>query len=766
MKMKKQIVLAALPVILLSSLAYADFKLGDYNLDTSVELGGQMSSLDHTSGKFTEYKDIRHTNLISGVKISTEKDDYHLGFSASEIGYKDQSYHLNGGVYGKMKFSMNFDSIVHNNTFNAKTFFVGVGTGNLSTPITLSTTAATDTQVNYDPLISNTALWNPFDYSIKVKNYGLEGSYVTDSPFYLKWGVTQQKTDGVRPMGAADFINLDYNGGAGSAASYTNELPEPVDFKTNNFMLNGGYKGDNFLVAMDGTVSQFTNGIPTLTFQVPVVVSSIQTQTFALAPDNLTWKLGAQGTVFHLPLNSTLASRASFSKTSNNIALMNHATWGYTGANKPLYLDTAILPSVANFNGVNEHGTLNVALSSNPIENLDTKIYYNFLKNWNNSPGIFYTTIAADPTVRSYSVVGGRFANTKQNLGVDAGYKLPFSSRVSVGYDYLSNNRTGMSWINDPLTSNKLSNWYANAKAEQDNTGYIELKNSYFDFLSAKLRLQRMARKAQYLDPYAALGVASLGDQLATNGNYMYLFMHGLDQTSKTEDSAKVSLESSPIDELDLNLDGAVKKGVYPDNILGRVDDISYNTYLGASYNIPDLVRTSVFADYDVSYTRDGFRNVAGSGYKNYDPSAAPTLTNFNWNRHLSDKTFEFGINFDVPVNEKLDVSVGAQRQINDGKMAYSTQMPLPYPITDVAHYDDYARNTLTAKAKYKFTSNLTASIAYMFDQLKYDDFQIQNYTYAQQNSVVTNGTSFFTGANTDQNYTAHTVYLAAEYKF
>ena len=575
--------------------------------------------------------------------------------------------------------------------------------------------------------------------------------------------MSQQKTDGVRPIGGADFIKLDTINGASAGTSYTNEMPEPVDFTTNNFTFNTGYKGDGYLVSMDASLSDFNNANPTFTFQVPNVTTQVQTQTFALAPDNQTWKLGLQGTVYHLPMDSTFSARASFSKTSNSVNLLNHDIWSYTPLNtkNPVYLDTLMKPSVAQFNGSNSHGSLNVALASSPAENLETKIYYNFLRNWNDSPRVYYSMTdataalgtAGTQPVTTNGIVGGRMAYYKHNLGLDAGYKLPLKSKVSVGLDYLALHRTSAAWAYDStLSVGTFSENYNNEISGNDQTGYLELRNSYFEMVTGKLRFQRMNRKANYDQPYA--GYANV-----TTATQVYNFMHAKDQTSKKEDAAKLNFDIVPMDDLDINLAGEVKKGLYPDNLLGRVSDVNYGTNMGVSYNWPDLFRTSVYVDYEVNNTTDGF--TTGT-----DPVAAPTATLYNWNRNLIDKTFDLGIDFEIPVTEKLDVSLGAQRQVNNGNMTYGSQMPTVLPLSNVDHYDNYMRNTLTAKAKYKFTKSLTASVAYMYDKLTYNDFQLDNYNYVQVNSTTTQGASFFTGANTDQNYTAHTVYLAAEYTF
>ena len=83
--------------------------------------------------KFTEYKDLEEPwRLFGNLDLGLDSPKYFLNFQANDIAYDTQRYILDGGIWGKFKFDLFYDEIPHNLTFDARTYYEGAGSHNLT----------------------------------------------------------------------------------------------------------------------------------------------------------------------------------------------------------------------------------------------------------------------------------------------------------------------------------------------------------------------------------------------------------------------------------------------------------------------------------------------------------------------------------------------------------------------------------------------------------------------------------------------------------
>ena len=373
--------------------------------------------------KFTEYRDLQEHGGVYGrarLKFDTEKN--FLNFDAGDFGYDTQFYKIDGGMWGKFKFDLFYNEIPHNLTFDAKTFFSGAGHDTL--------TGVPN---------ANISSWDTFDYSIERRQYGGGLKMNMIKPFFFDTSFQREERDGIKPTGTAT-----------SPGSIAYELPEPVNYVTNNLKVEGGYAQKPFFLSFNYFLSEFNNGNTRL--NLPSSLGS--PNAFSLPPDNTYYKGGFKGAV-NLPYNSKFSTNIGLSKGTSDTSILSLISSDYDGE-----VDTK---------------NYDLVLSSNPLRFLDTKLYYKFYKLNNKSED-------------SRGVVEKFLDYEKNTFGADLGLRLPAQFYLSGGYKYVKTERdeegeTDLALI---LPYNK------------DNIYSVDLRWDGLDFIAFKVGYEKLDRDADY----------------------------------------------------------------------------------------------------------------------------------------------------------------------------------------------------------------------------------------------------------------------------
>jgi len=408
-------------------------------IEGEISATGKYVSVKGEGGgeaKFTEYRDLQENGGLYGrarLKLDTEKN--FLNFDAGDFGYDTQSYKIDGGLWGKFKFDLFYNEIPHNFTFDAKTTFRGAGSDTLTgTPNT------------------NISSWDSFDYSIERRQYGGGLQINMIKPFFFDASFQREERDGIKPTGAAQT----------SPGGLVFELPEPVNYITNNLKVEGGYAQKPLFLSFNYVLSEFNDGNTSLnlpsTFNAP--------RAFSLPPDNTYYKGAFKGAV-NLPYNSKFSTNIGLSKGRSDTSILSLISSDYEGR-----VDTK---------------NYDLVLSSNPVRFLDTKLYYKFYK-WNNK------------SEDSRGVAENFLDYEKNTFGVDVGLRLPAQFYLSGGYKYVKTKRdeegeTDLALI---LPYNK------------DNLYSVDLRWGGLDFAAFKVGYEKLDRDADYQTPESEARTAKI----------------------------------------------------------------------------------------------------------------------------------------------------------------------------------------------------------------------------------------------------------------
>jgi len=657
----------------------------------SVELGVMGVDDQDNSAKFQEYRDL-DDDVLGNVLLEAYKGSYYFGLEGTNIGLDDQDYWLKGGQYGKFKYKLNYDETPHNYSFAAKTFYSGVGTDNLS-----YSGAAPAPEAN----------WSSFDYAIERKKYGGELEVSLGTPFFVKIGASRLETEGVKPLAAGDF------GG-------TVELPEPVDYQTNDLNLMAGYRSKTMNFTLSGMLSSFDNNNLYLNWENPFALT---TETSIMPPENDYGKIGANLTMRELPFMSTFTLSGSYAKLEDDFSISE------LNLTAPLDLNRAT------FDGEIIYTNLAAVLVSQPTRELDARLYYRYTDKENKSDIIAYDNGLG--TIESNAT--DLFDYSKDDAGIDIGYKLPWRSKAEIGYEYQYVDRH-----NRPDADNNT-----------DNTVFVQLKNSMSEYVTAKLKYSHLER-----DTDTDFDLTGLTD---TDAEYIVQYVQRYDVTDKSRDAVKLTLEFYPLDTLDLGLDYSYIINDYDKVVLGRTEDKRHQVYLDFLWHGYSLFNLSGFAGYE--YTKaeaDHYNFAAGSGTP--PQLADPTVNDGNaasylWNQEIKDNFWTYGLSTQMRLMEDiLKLIVSWEYQKSDGKSTFTSQGDTA--LQDLEPYDDYSKKRLEAKLVYAFSKQLDINLGYVFEKYTYRDLQYEGYSYIPDSST------YLSGAYADHDYEANIGYLTVRYGF
>jgi len=194
------------------------------------------------------------------------------------------------------------------------------------------------------------------------------------------------------------------------------EMPEPVDYQTNDFNLMAGYRSKTVNFTLTGVLSSFDNDNVYLNWENP---DSGDTDLSALPPENDYGKIGANLTVKQLPYFSTFSLNGSYAKLENDFSISDINLTAPTALNRSIFDGEIVYSNIA------------AAFVSRPSKELDSRIYYRYTDKDNKSDIISYEDGTDIVDNASYL-----YDYTRNDAGINIGYKLPWRTKAEIGYEY------------------------------------------------------------------------------------------------------------------------------------------------------------------------------------------------------------------------------------------------------------------------------------------------------------------------------------------
>jgi MtrB/PioB family decaheme-associated outer membrane protein len=704
--MKSRITIIVVSVMILSfSSLFNAFAEGN-DLEGTVTLDGRISNISGNKAKFDEYRDIRQgIGAYGGIRLDYDTEKYFLNFKTDDIGYDTQYYSLDGGMWGKFKSYLYYNEIPHNFTFDAKSFYDGVGSNNLTYPT--------------HPPSSNISTWKEFDYATERKKFGGGFRLEMLKPLFLNVSASREKKDGIFPIGAAGT----------SPGGISLELPDPIDYTTDNITLEANYAQKPLFLSLSYFYSQFDNGNRNLFFRNPATANTASTtDAFTLPPDNNYYKLDFKGAV-NLPIRSKFSTNLAFSRTKSDADLLNSYVNDVAGGR------TNITLSDPAFNGKINTQNIDLVLSSNPISFLDGKVFYKRYKTSNKSDEITITDSTQTPA--TFTNEDHIFDYKKDTYGTELGFRLPAKLYLNTLYNYINTKRK-----REDIPENK------------DNLYSVDLSWRGLDFIVPKVGYERLHRQAEF--------------EGSTDPNNIETWIRRFDAAAQNRDTYKASIDISPIENLNFDIGYKHKNIEYKDVTLGLRNRKSDEFDIDGNYSIGQFIQLFGYFAYEgikINQFQRQFINSANPGNSptttdfNWDVTQKDREYDYGIGTeiHAIPKKLTFTLQHDyVRSNGSADFTY------------FLGVNPLPAGRTqdniDISGWDDYRLQSYLVKAAYNLTKNLSFSAGYAYEKFTYNDAQYNGYQFVPA-TTGTNG-AYLTGAYRSPSYSASIVFLGATYKF
>jgi MtrB/PioB family decaheme-associated outer membrane protein len=713
----------------------------------SVSIGARsVNDKTQDPSKLNEYRDLDGGAVLGGFELRGRGNNYFLNGFGENLGLDDQYLDLKGGKYGAFRYQLYLNDLRHNfgSGPGARSPFAGVGGATLTAP---SIAGGFNT---------NPATWNTFDDSYKRRDWGGMFEYQSGSPWYIRAEANEVKRSGINVIAAANGM---------SPGNGFTDLPAPIDFSTKNYTAEVGYSTKTAHVAANLLYSKFDNGNELLSwsnrFSNP---AGGLLDTTVLPSDNNLTKIGINGNIRQLPGDSTLAGRITYSNLTNSVDMLQSMLVQFTTPGLSNQI-AATNPSSPTFKGKLQTTTLAVSLSSHPMKNLDTRVYWNYNNESNKSTRMSFNP-AANQGLRGGAASGAGnnppvncdsgglnpctpefFHYKKNNLGVEASYKVNAGNKIFGGWDYYDVERERIDF-----------------HGNKDNKLFVEWKNNSFDMVTGRIKYHYLQRRSDW----------SLTPGLV-QANPIEPYVRRFDLANLNQNQVKFVLDASPAPFVEIGFEGIFKKNDYSDTTLGRTQDSRQEYYASLSAGDPSVLRGLIFGDIEIT-TYDSYHRV-GTG--NPNPATAPTATTYNWDARNRDKSWQLGIGADWSPMARLKLTGSYILAQTRGTTDFSVQQggPTGTPFPSITNFDNTKRKTLNLKAVYEASKQWEITGGYAYEQYKYSDIGYDNtryfipsnaagatasnpaYVANQQSSVVTGRYSF-------QPYTANIVYLIGKYKF
>lgn len=702
---RKLIAILVANAFALPAMAQDKFEL----IEASVGVGGIYTQERNTrdAAKLNEYQDLK-SGAAGYFDLDGRSNSYWLKGYGENIGRDDMYLDLRGGVYDLIKGRFYTNWLTHNFAFGARTPYAGVGGANLSATFPAA----------------NTANWFSYDSAYKRRVYGGEVEWKTTSPWYVRADVNQVQFDGNKLFAASQ--------GTSPGNGFV-DLAGPVDYKTDNLVLEGGYSTREMLFNLAVLWSKFDNSNTSFNWTNGYFGNKVDT-TYS-APDNDFFKVSGNGALRRLPLNSQLSGRFTYSTSKSDFGLATSAL--HTGG-----VMAPSLPNTPYFSGKEKNTTASLAWTAIPTKGLDTKVYYNYYDRANESTHVEYS--AASPLACGGKACDAEFyAVTKNNAGFDAAWRFLAGNRIAGGYDYLHKKQERFDF--DAVTENKV---------------WVEYRNTMLDDVSLRVKYQYTKRTGDFLLANAGVN--------AQDPLYLFRYAVAFDSADRNQNLVKAVLDFSPMPFVDLSFEGIYKSNDYPNSVLNRTKDTRQELYASLGFGAPQSTRVSFFGDYEKvrydAYHR-AISNLTAPGA--YDPFAAPTSQNYNWSSRNDDLNWLLGAAVVVPVFENLKITGSLMYSKNSGSADFVSQNNFGTPIPITA-YDNYKQSSFNLRGDWRVNKMFELTGGYAYQKYDYSDFQYNNYQLldAPPPSAISSTTSYLNGVGAYPQYKANIFYVIGKYRF
>ncbi|MBI5883369.1 MAG: MtrB/PioB family outer membrane beta-barrel protein [Elusimicrobia bacterium] len=789
-----------------------DFSFGKARVDAAADFGGQKVDVRGSEQKLSEYRDVRDGFFAQEILFSSqgERAPYYMDFGVKNATREDESYKIDGGLFGVFHLGASFARLPHN--FD-KGFFLLGGAGSRNLVIDSQTQAALQA---VEETRADRGLRNPFldttgeDAATRGIIQGLlsskdptvfkldreraaftaEFTPFADGNVWIK--ASKERRNGFREIGSGTYER--WNQGANGLPHTKDlfltqglELAEPVDYRTLVFNTGLGVYKKEWSADLEYTMTDFSDKNASLVWANPFRAADATATSeagaaavladngysrgrfargqMALPPSSRSHEASASGSV-ELPFHSRLTAAIGAGVVRQDEPLLpftlNSAMAGVAGA--PTNVTSVNALPDSRFKGEVRTLTQSYVLTSKPVDSLLVKAKYRYYDYHNNSDRMVFP---------GYAAYGESFWRAAKNATLNNGgagvYNEPASytrQTGELGTEYevfgpLSLKLDGF-WDQYAFRDTRLS------KTNESGVG------AGFDYHAGRL----LKAHGGYKYSHRVANDYRLGDRPE---NPEEVGLVNYNWADRVRHSGNVGVDVTPTEALTVGVSGTfTADDLGTGNRFGLKKKESRVIGANAAYEPSEKVSLSV--DYTREYGRSRMQNAAkddafdgASSIDNGYMSDAFNPLNY-WNTDIEEDVDTIALDAVIRPVEALEMNAGYS--FSNSRMAFETTNPNAAEAAVAGFGGTKLENgaaqewpdvtnrlhEVRAGLAYSLVKDLKVGLNYLYERYSVHDFA-NTQAYGAW-TTAENSTRFLMAGSNQYGYTAHVVGTNVSWKF
>lgn len=692
-------------------------------LKGTIDFGYRGTGDEGDAARYERYRDLR-SGLFTRVTLGSESESKLVDVNLFNIGYRDQAYGVNVNA-GRTKVGGFFNGIPLNYSYLTSTPWVETSTG----VFTLDPAARTAVQnkvagiVGVPQTVANLAtpsiyrsIARPFDLRSLRNTFGASLGYEVSPKMALSFAFDSAKKTGNQPYGMSFAFNN------------ANELPIPLNNRTNNLEANLEYGNSEGMIRFGWQASYFNNQIHDVIWDNPIRATDTSPYDpsgysngngsaqgrMSMPPDNSMNIVSATG-LYRLPARTAITGTLWFSAMNQNDTLIPW-TINPVIANTATYQTFAGLAALprstaeAKVHGLN--GSFN--LTSRPNNFFGVNMRYRFNDHKNLTP-----TFNANEYVRFDAVpeeiangLSQRFSIRQNTFDLTGTFRLAPYTSLNLGYIFDDFQRTGRSFSD-------MRDYTFRAALDTLSNQYVTVRTSF--------------------DHTTRIGAGFSEASIEEGGSQPGLRFY--DESDRDRNRGALIVTLTPTSVFDVSFQLTKGRDVYKGegHEFGLLNNDNQSVNLGATYQPVDAVT------FGASYGKEKFAsfqssrnaNPAGTDYGSWlDPNRVWNLDN---DEHVNNVLAFVDLVKAIPntdIRFSYDYSDSDQAFIHSGPritalatnaiLTAGDARPCAAGLTSCFEALPNVTNTwnrLTADLRYHFTAKVGFGVTYWYEKFDVSDF-------------------------------------------
>ena len=733
--MKNRILERAILAALGCSLALAVPSVLAADVDGQKISGGFTVGVQNTDASGDESNLERHGDgldddfIAPNFDLNVDGGNAFLAFKGVDLGQKDQFLGFDAGMYGV------FEATVYQNKW-FRNYTDGVFLGTRTAPdywamddSMQQTLAAGFTPLNANPTAAGQNALLGFLADAQVveldqqrKQTGAAVAFKPLKGLNVRAGFSSEERDGLKAIGSGSYrraaTGANAVGGLGeNFRSYGQEVPMPLEYRTDGFNFGFDYKINRFYFEVGYTYTDFNNEVNALTYENPLLfvgqnnqVGGAPVHRSVLAPDYDSAAINAAVVISDLPLRS----RINVSYAQDQVE-QDDAFYPLT-VNRAVLDDSGVVAAdlplpASDLDGDIETTFLNAVLSSRPLDALSVNLRYNSYDYQNDSARINWT---------GWVGIG---QSTWKDYDGSIAAQQPYYNRVP---DY-ERTRYGADAVYSFGSSLKLKGEYWNEEYDRNEDRYADTTEDTF----------RISLQWLFAD-WGTLRVGYRDSQRDIDGEYAE-HLHGgvqeewaelrmFDQADRDREGYDVYVSVDPLPNLSLGFSAAQTDDTYDEEFYGLHEGESFMAGVDVNWAISERFGLSAYYSHDTlesdQLNRTKSDRLGGGSF------AVPQN---DWRTKVTDESDAYGVELTATIlPDKLTFSVSAD--VSDGATETNTSNPDFLAGTTVTGatafpWPDATVETTEIKAAldYRWSEKVGTTLTYLYLEQDIDDFATDN---------------------------------------